>query len=229
MRSIRRGRRFVGEKHSFHTPENFGRVIFTAQAARPGEAATAAHDDPAPAETPRGQGGGQRGRGGPMRRNFNATEVAEGRVLYNRSCTMCHGVDGAVGDRAPALGAGRGDARVTDPELFDSIKHGIKGTLMPALPLKEEDTNKIVAFIQSLRATAIDVPVTGSVEKGRAVFFGKGKCADCHMNRGEGGIAGPELTDLGTSRKLDDIRLALTEGKPLPSRGWQAVTVTMKW
>ncbi|MCC6589021.1 MAG: c-type cytochrome [Bryobacterales bacterium] len=221
-----------GEKRSFHTPENFGRVIFTAQAARPGEpaAATAAHDDPAPAQGQRGQGGGgQRGRfGGPMRRNFNPTEVAEGRVLYNRSCTMCHGVDGAVGDRAPALGAGRRYLRVTDADLFDSIKNGIKGTLMPALPLKDEDTNKIVAFIQSLRATAIDVPVAGSVDKGREVFFGKGKCAECHMIRGQGGIAGPELTDLGTSRKLDDIRQALTEGKPLPSRGWQPVTVTMK-
>ena len=33
--------------------------------------------------------------------------VAAGRALYNKTCTMCHGPDGADGDRAPSLNANR--------------------------------------------------------------------------------------------------------------------------
>ena len=36
---------------------------------------------------------------------------------------MCHGLDGAAGDRAPALGAQRRYLRRTGPELFDAIKN----------------------------------------------------------------------------------------------------------
>lgn len=211
-----------GEKRSFHTPENFGRVFFRAR----NPPSANAHDEPAPQGQRRGQGG--RGGRGMARRSFNPADVEAGRVLYNRSCTMCHGVDGAVGDRAPALGAGRRYVRVTDEEIFDSIKNGIKGTLMPALPLKDEDNSKIVTYIQSLRATAVDVPVAGDPQRGAGIFFGKGNCGQCHMIRGRGGLAGPDLSDLGADRKLDDIRQALTTGKPLPSRGWQPVSVTMK-
>jgi len=203
-----------GEKHSFHTPENFGRVIFVA----------AAREEPPSQRRTQGARGGR----GLMRRAFNPADVEAGRVLYNRSCTMCHGVDGAVGDRAPALGAGRRFMRVTDEEIFDSIKNGIKGTLMPGLPLKDEDNSKIVSYIQSLRATAADVPVQGDPQRGAEIFFGKGNCTQCHMIRGRGGLAGPDLSNLGADRKLDDIRQALTTGKLLPSRGWQPVAVTMK-
>jgi len=34
-------------------------------------------------------------------------DIAEGRRIYNRSCTVCHGLDGAVGDRGPALAGTR--------------------------------------------------------------------------------------------------------------------------
>jgi putative heme-binding domain-containing protein len=209
-----------GEKRSFHTPENFGRVIFVAQ-----NTTTPARPPEEPEPTARIQG--RRAARPASRRSFNAADIEAGRVLYNRSCTMCHGVDGAVGDRAPALGAGRRYLRVSDADIFDSIKNGIKGTLMPALPISDEDNWKIVAYIQSLRATAADIPVPGDVARGEAIFFGQGQCSSCHMVRGRGGITGPDLSDIGAERKLDDIKSALTVGKPLPSRGWQPVTVTL--
>ena len=33
--------------------------------------------------------------------------IAEGHELYNRTCVVCHGLNGAAGDRGPALGGGR--------------------------------------------------------------------------------------------------------------------------
>jgi cytochrome c oxidase cbb3-type subunit III len=107
--------------------------------------------------------------------------VSEGLQLYNRSCTMCHGLEGMVGDRAPALAGNRRFLRRSDEDLFDAIQQGIQGTLMPAMKLPENDAWKIVSYIRSLRATAYDSPPPGDVEAGREIFFGKGGCSGCHM------------------------------------------------
>lgn len=186
---------------SFHTPEAFGRVFFSTQPA------------------------GARSRGA-RRIRFDAVEAKAGQGLYNRSCTMCHGLDGAAGDRAPALGAQRRYLRGTSEELYDAIKNGIKGTGMPGSPLPEGDVRKIVAYIHSLRATAVDVDVAGDTAKGRAVFEGAGGCLRCHMVNGRGGVIGPDLSNLGAERSLAAIREALTTAKPKPPRGYQPVKVT---
>ncbi|MSV30900.1 MAG: c-type cytochrome [Bryobacterales bacterium] len=186
----------------FHSPEAFGRVVFA--------------DPPVAAGARRG---GQRIR-------FNAADARAGHAIYNRSCTMCHGLDGAPGDRAPALGAQRRYLRATSEELFDAIKNGIRGTAMPASPLPETDVRKIVAYVHSLRATAVDLDVPGNPANGQEVFLSKAKCAQCHMLNGRGGILGPDLSNIGAERSLAAIRDALTVPKPVPPRGFQPVKVT---
>src|ERR1044071_1136175 len=105
----------------------------------------------------------------------NSPLVAEaGRVLYNRTCTGCHGPDGREGDRAPSLDANRRYFRVSEAAIFDVIKNGIPGTIMPASGLPDTDAWKIVAFIRNVRATASDLVVPGNVENGAKVFNGKG-------------------------------------------------------
>src|SRR5574341_416294 len=80
--------------------------------------------------------------------------IAQGREIYNRSCTVCHGLDGAVGDRGPALAGTRRYLRTSDLDLFEAIRNGIPGTEMPPSGLPEADTWKVVAYIRGLRATA---------------------------------------------------------------------------
>lgn len=155
-------------------------------------------------------------------------EARAGRDLYNRSCTMCHGLDGAAGDRAPALGAQRRYLRSTTADLIDAIKHGIKGTNMPSSPLSDSDINKMVAYIHSLRATAADVEVPGDAAAGHAIFHGKGDCVKCHMIGGRGGILGPDLSKIGGQRKLNDLRAALTVSQAVPPRGYQPVKIITK-
>src|SRR5882724_8037909 len=101
-------------------------------------------------------------------------EVVEaGRQLYNASCTVCHGLEGTVGDRGPALAATRRYVRTSDDDLFGAIKNGISGTLMPPAGLPDNDVWKVVAYIRSLRATASDEFVPGNIEKGGEVFRSK--------------------------------------------------------
>ncbi|MBL8237910.1 MAG: c-type cytochrome [Bryobacterales bacterium] len=184
---------------SFHTPSAFGRVVFSGPA---------------------------QGRRGGRRIRFDPAEARAGAELYNRSCTMCHGLNGAAGDRAPALGAQRRYLRSTSEELFDAVKNGIKGTGMPGSPLSEADVRKMVAYIHSLRATAVDVEVPGNPANGQQLFQAKANCAKCHMVNGRGGILGPDLSSIGAERSLAALRAAITVPKPLPPRGYQPVKVT---
>jgi len=158
----------------------------------------------------------------------NAPAVAEaGRVLYNHTCTACHGPDGTEGDRAPSLDANRRYFRVSEAAIFDVIKNGIPGTAMPASGLSDTDIWKIVAFIRNVRATASDLVAPGNVENGLRVFNGKGGCSRCHMIRGQGGIIGPDLSSVGAKLTLKKLHETLTRDGPIPI-GYRPATVTTR-
>jgi cytochrome c oxidase cbb3-type subunit III len=150
-------------------------------------------------------------------------DIQEGREIYNRSCTICHGQDGTAGDRGPALAARRRYLRTTEQDLFDAIKNGIAGTLMPASPLPDRDISKVVAYVRSLRATAVDTPVEGDVARGERIFTGKGGCSECHMLKGRGGLLGPDLSNVASERSLRFLHDSLTTAKPHIPGGYQPV------
>jgi putative heme-binding domain-containing protein len=152
-------------------------------------------------------------------------QARRGHELYHRSCTMCHGMNGVAGDRAPALAGARRFLRNRPQDLFDAIKSGIPGTLMPPTNMPDSDVHAIVAYIRSLRATAVENPAPGDPAHGEKIFFGKAKCADCHMVRGRGGILGPELTNTAGERSLNFLRDALTKPRPHIPRGYQPVRI----
>lgn len=156
-------------------------------------------------------------------------EVIEaGRQLYNSSCTVCHGLEGTVGDRGPALAATRRYLRTSDDDLFSAIKKGIPGTLMPPAGLSDDHVWRIVAYIRSLRATASDEFVEGNAGSGQTIFRNKAGCAGCHMIRGRGGLLGPDLSKIGAERNLHDLRQALTSPRPQIPRGYQPARITTK-
>jgi cytochrome c oxidase cbb3-type subunit 3 len=153
-------------------------------------------------------------------------EVAEaGRLLYNQSCTACHGPDGADGDRAPGLDGNRRYFRVSEAAIFETLKVGIPGTAMPASGLPDNDIWKIVTYIRAIRATASDLVVPGNLQNGMNVFNGVGGCVRCHMIRGQGGVIGPDLSSIGAQLNLNRLREALTRERPIPN-GYRPVTAT---
>jgi len=154
--------------------------------------------------------------------------VAAGRQVYNQTCTVCHGVDGDVGDRAPALGAARRYAHNSEEEIYQVVMEGIPGTQMPSMGVSEEDGWRMTAFIRSLRAVASDFPADGDVRAGEAIFWGKGECGECHRINGRGGLLGQDLSNLGGSMRLSAIRGSLTTAKPHPPLGFRPATVVTK-
>ncbi len=143
----------------------------------------------------------------------NAEAIAQGREIYNENCLTCHGPDGASGEMGPALGApARRYAQSTDAQIFAAIKTGVPNTLMPPFPnVSDDQIWKMTAYIRGLRGTAIDAPYVGDIALGEQVFWNKGKCGECHMVKGKGGLVGPELTNLAGTRKTTSIVDALTK------------------
>lgn len=154
-----------------------------------------------------------------------AEAIEQGREIFNHNCPVCHGLNGAGSDRGPALGAGRNYSRRKDQAIFDAIQSGISGTNMPPSGLQPMDIWKVVAYIRSLRATASEAFVPGDAAHGEKVFWSKGRCGECHMIRGQGGILGPDLSNIGGEQPLSAIRNSLTKAKPQIPRGYQPVEV----
>src|SRR5581483_1112401 len=156
----------------------------------------------------------------------NSPEVVEeGREIYERACTICHGLNGTVGDRAPALAAARRYLRTSDNDIFDAIKNGIPGTLMPPASMSVDDVWRVTAYIRSLRSTAADSPVSGDIPHGAAVFWGKGKCGECHMVCGRGGFLGPDLSNVAAERSVSFLKEALTKRRPNRGLGYRAARI----
>src|SRR5436305_14120639 len=106
--------------------------------------------------------------------------VEAGANLFRQYCTSCHGRGGEGGQgegQGPNLATSWEVRRAKDPELLGFIKNGVKGTAMPAFPLPEEQIRQLGAFIRSLNAPAVSLPVAGNVQAGEQIFFGKGQCS----------------------------------------------------
>ena len=153
--------------------------------------------------------------------------VAAGHVLFNRTCTGCHGVDGGEGERAPALVGERRFFRLSENSIFDTIKNGIPGTAMPPFNLPDEDIWRIVVWIRAMRGPASESVVPGDAALGAAVFSGKGGCLRCHTLNGRGGTIGPDLSNIGGQVTLKQLEQSLTREGPIPP-GYRPVKVVTK-
>ena len=160
---------------------------------------------------------------------LNAAKVQAGAAQFRQFCTGCHGRGGEGGQgegQGPNLATNWEVRRSKDPELFGFIRNGVKGTSMPAFALPDDQIWQLAAFVRSLNAPAISLPVEGDVDAGKALFFGTGECAACHMIRGRGGYLGPDLSDIGALRRLGELRESLSNPNMEASSIYQPVVLT---
>jgi mono/diheme cytochrome c family protein len=122
-------------------------------------------------------------------------QVKHGEDVFAKSCTgFCHGDKGTEGGAAPRL-AGRG---LNAQYIEKVVNYGIPGTPMPAwaLRLPQNDTNAVVAYVESLNglirsANAGRSPVLSpEAAHGRELFFDAvydlRRCSNCHEAGGSG-------------------------------------------
>jgi putative heme-binding domain-containing protein len=116
----------------------------------------------------------------------------------------------------------------SDKIVFDIIKLGIPGTVMPPAALEVGQIWQLVTFVRSLNASAAEQNVPGDPVAGEQLFYGVKKCSQCHMIRGNGGLIGPDLSNIGGSRSVNRIAEAITDPSAVVEPGFAAVTVALR-
>jgi cytochrome c oxidase cbb3-type subunit 3 len=156
----------------------------------------------------------------------NAQAITNGGAMFRNRCAGCHGPD-ARGYLGPDL-TGLWSSGGTDDRIFDIVRRGIPGTEMPpADPQRVPDGDiwKILAYVSTMTAVPTSPP-TGNAENGERIF--RANCGSCHLVNGRGGLLGPDLSRIGSSRPraglLNKLRGKLDAVRP----GFEPVTLVTR-
>jgi len=151
-------------------------------------------------------------------------DLLRGEKLFQVHCSLCHGPKGE-GARGPMLTRARLTRAPEDAALLRILEDGIRGTEMPgANALSDRELRQTAAYVRSLGKVALK-PVPGDVMRGAEIYRGKGGCAGCHPVRGEGGVAGPDLSSIGDSRSAAFLRESIVNPGAAVPEGYLLVTV----
>jgi putative heme-binding domain-containing protein len=153
-------------------------------------------------------------------------DLARGEKLFQVHCGRCHGAKGE-GSRGPSLTRPKLSRAPDDAALVKVIQEGIRGTEMPgAGAMSDREMQQTAAYVRSLGKIP-SKPVPGDPTHGAEIYRSK-NCASCHSIHGEGGIAGPDLTSIGSARSAQHLRDSVVDPQAAVPQGYLLVTVTPK-
>jgi putative heme-binding domain-containing protein len=151
-----------------------------------------------------------------------------GKLTYSSACASCHGLDARGTERAPNIATSTNIRTRTDAQIASIISNGIPDTGMPGFhTLSPVQIQSIVGYLRSQQGEGDGRSVSGDWKHGKAIFFGKGECSNCHMVQGQGGFAGPDLT-YDPSMSAKTIREGIVSANRVVRRGYKRVVLTMR-
>jgi putative heme-binding domain-containing protein len=156
----------------------------------------------------------------------NQAAVEAGARRFKELCGNCHGPRGEGGQGeggGPNLVTSWEVRRANDTRLNGFIRNGIPGTAMPPFNLPAAQITELASFVRSLNAPAFSTPVHGDVAAGKAIFTGNGGCTGCHAIMGHGGYLGPDLSNIGATLRVDELRKAVLQQGTVPPEGFRPV------
>jgi cytochrome c oxidase cbb3-type subunit III len=148
-----------------------------------------------------------------------------GQQLFESTCAGCHGLDGKGGEHAPDIASNAKLQNLPNSKLFQIIHDGIPASGMPVFGpvFKESQLNAIISYLRTLQGTQKAALISGDEKAGRILFFGKARCAECHMINGEGGFIGTDLTNYGSTHPIDELRQQIRNHNEAGRQGWTRV------
>ena len=81
----------------------------------------------------------------------------------------------------------------------------------PFHSLGESSIKEVVAYLRVLQGKRQSVRLPGDPDRGHDLFFGKGRCGECHLANGKGGFIASDLTTWGQGRASAEIRSAILQ------------------
>ena len=150
---------------------------------------------------------GAQNRPGATASKRKAAGLLAAKRTFDTACASCHGLDARGGERGPDLVSRPEIVSKTDAELLKILTHGRAAAGMPSFAsYSPAGLSALVAYLRSLQGRGKMLSLPGDPARGKALFFGKAKCAECHMIGGQGGFFGRDLTSFAMRMSADDIR-----------------------
>lgn len=147
-----------------------------------------------------------------------------GKSLFERSCAVCHGIDG-TGGRGPPLSQVDLPLAPDDIALRKIITNGIPPEMPGGVFFTDADVTVLTAYVRSLGAKG-PTQVTGNVDHG-AIIFARSGCLGCHIFSGRGLGFGPDLTRIRERRNVEYTRRTVEAPDKLLPPEFLWVKVTM--
>ncbi len=158
----------------------------------------------------------------------NAARRTAAKTTFESVCASCHGLDARGGERGPDLASRPDVVRKTDAELVKILADGKPTEGMPSFAsYGPARLSTLVAYLRSLQGRRKETPLPGDPTRGKDLFSGKAKCAECHMVSGQGGFYAQDLTAYAARIGAETVRAAIVNpDKNLdPRRGMVTVTL----
>jgi putative heme-binding domain-containing protein len=149
---------------------------------------------------------------------YSAADIEDGGRLYRLYCTTCHGPDGNA-LRTADLSKGKfrrtSTPAGTENELVTIMEKGIPGSDMkPNESLNDFQAATIVAYLRSFAANpSLTSGLNGDPARGKELFENKAGCLSCHRVKNLGSRLGPNLTEIGSTRRTVELERALVDPK----------------
>lgn len=139
----------------------------------------------------------------------NQADLDKGRKLFETHCALCHGPHGE-GGKGPTLAQPNLPRASDDQSLLRIISLGIPNTEMPQAKMERAEIESVAKYVRSLGSHPYE-RTSGDISRGARIYASKGGCAQCHMIHGQGGIFGPDLSDVGRRRSVAYLWRALVD------------------
>jgi putative heme-binding domain-containing protein len=156
-------------------------------------------------------------------RDGDPAAIQAGAALFRERCADCHGAD-AKGVRGPDLTRlWTTDGR--DERVFQTIRSGVPGSIMPPSPAPDTELWAIVAYLRNF-STARPEESSGNVANGERIFAVG--CASCHRVNGRGGRLGPDLSRIAASQSNQALARAIRDASAAFTNGYEPVTLVTR-
>jgi len=133
-------------------------------------------------------------------------DPASGKLIFERHCSLCHGIDGG-GGRGPSLRRPKLSHVADEQSLKGLIENGYPPEMPPAWFLTEEELKNTAAYVFGLGSVPQE-KIAGDPAQGRQLYARNG-CSSCHRIEGQGSSFAPDLSDVGARRGAAHLRETL--------------------
>ena len=155
----------------------------------------------------------------------NPRAAAAGGSLFRAQCATCHGADarGIPSIEAPDLTLLWSQPGKSDQSVFQTIRNGIPGSIMPPHSFTDTEIWMLVSYLKSTGGGNNADLYEGDSTSGEWLFASN--CSSCHRVNGAGGSLGPDLSRIAVRRSKQALTASVRDPSGQIGRGYRPVTL----